>query len=95
MRDTELYFHLLGLVTPWTVCQVELSIEKMRVDVQVEHPGGIQWPCPQCTYRGTVYDHSEERTWRHLDSCQFLTYLHAQVPRIKCPRHGVLQVAVP
>ena len=24
------------------------------------------------------YDHAPERTWRHLDSCQFKTFLHAR-----------------
>ena len=32
MRDTELYRHLLGLVAPWEVSQVELSVEDGRVD---------------------------------------------------------------
>ena len=95
MRDTELYFHLLGLVKPWSVESIELSVEKLRVDVKVEHPTGYVWQCPQCAHQGAVYDHSDERTWRHLDSCQFLTYLHARIPRIKCPKHGVQQVAVP
>jgi hypothetical protein len=40
MRDTELYFHLLGLVKPWSVESIELSVEKLRVDVKVEHPTG-------------------------------------------------------
>ena len=35
-----------------------------------------------------------ERVWRHLNSCQSFTYLHAHVPRISCQMHGVLQVAV-
>ena len=95
MRDTELYYHLLGLVKPWTVGSVELSVSKRRVEVVVEHPVGLPWRCPECTYEGTLYDHSDERTWRHLDSCQFLTYLRARIPRIKCPTHGVLQVSVP
>ena len=95
MRDTELYFHLLGLVAPWRVESIELSVEKLRVDVKVNHPPEGFWQCPQCTHRGLPYDHSDERTWRHLDSCQFLTYLHARIPRIKCPTHGVQQVAVP
>jgi transposase len=42
-----------------------------------------------------LYDHAEERVWRHLDSCQFMTYLHARPPRIHCPEHGVLQVRLP
>lgn len=95
MRDTELYFHLLGLVKPWTVGTVELSVPNRRVDVAVEHPVGLLWRCPQCTFEGSLYDHSDERTWRHLDSCQFLTYLRARIPRIKCKAHGVLQVSVP
>lgn len=95
MRDTELYFHLLGLVKPWKVESIELSVEKLRVDVKVDHPTEGFWRCPQCTHQGLPYDHSDERTWRHLDSCQFLTYLHARIPRIKCPTHGVQQVAVP
>jgi transposase len=95
MRDTELYWHLLGLVQPWTVARVELSVEKRRVDVWVEHPVGISWKCPKCAHQGSLHDHSEERSWRHLDSCQFLTYLHARTPRIKCPEHGALQVGVP
>ena len=42
-----------------------------------------------------LYDHGEERTWRHLDSCQFQTYLHARPPRVACPEHGVRQVRLP
>jgi transposase len=39
--------------------------------------------------------HAEERVWRHLDSCQFMTYLHAQPPRVECPTHEVRQVRLP
>jgi transposase len=42
-----------------------------------------------------VYDHAEERVWRHLDSCQFMTYLHARAPRVNCPGHGVRQARLP
>lgn len=31
----------------------------------------------------------------HLDTCQFKTFLHARIPRVDCPEHGVLQVKVP
>ncbi|MQA93011.1 MAG: ISL3 family transposase, partial [Gemmatimonas sp.] len=43
----------------------------------------------------SVYDHADERAWRHLDSCAFLTYLHACLPRVDCPEHGVRQVRLP
>ena len=90
MRDVELYQQLLGLVAPWTVDRVELSVEGERVDIWVEHAPQVRWPCPECGTLLSVYDQAEERAWRHLDSCQFKTYLHARVPRIKCPTHGTL-----
>ena len=95
MRDTELYEHLLGLVAPWAVSEVELSVANGRVEVWVEHPGRTRFACPECERELGVYDHSEERAWRHLDSCAFLTYLHARAPRVDCPEHGVRQVRLP
>lgn len=95
MRDTELYQHLLGLRTPWTVANVELNTREHRVDVWVEHPPELTWPCPECKKAGPLYDHAEERVWRHLDSCDFKTFLHARPPRVNCPDHGVRQVRLP
>jgi len=95
MRDVELYRHLLGLESPWAVSRVELSVGEGRVDVWADHPRGTRWACPECQRELSTYDHAEERAWRHLDSCQFLTYFHARPPRVDCPEHGVRQVALP
>jgi transposase len=95
VRDTELYRHLLGISSPWTVSRVELSVEEGKVDVWVDHPRGTRWPCPECDRELSTYDHADERAWRHLDSCQFLTYLHARPPRVDCPDHGVRQIRLP
>ncbi len=95
MQDTGLYQQLLGLKSPWSVSQVELDVKQQRVDVWVEHEKDAVWSCPECSKESTVYDHAEERLWRHLDSCQFKTYLHARIPRITCAEHGILQVRVP
>src|SRR5712691_2461706 len=95
MRDVELYRHLLGLEEPWTVRSVELNVQGQQVDVWAGHAEDVRWPCPECGTPLGLYDHAEERVWRHLDSCQFLTYLHAQPPRVACPTHGVRQVHLP
>jgi transposase len=95
MRDTELYRHVLGLESPWEVSRVELSAEGERIDVWVDHPRGTRWKCPECDAMLPTYDHADEREWRHLDTCQFLTYLHARTPRVDCPEHGVLRVRLP
>jgi transposase len=95
MQDTALYQYLLGLQTPWTVSRVHLDITQQRVDIWAEHPTDVAWVCPHCTKRLPLYDHAEERTWRHLDSCQFQTHLHGRIPRVTCGEHGVVQVTVP
>ncbi|OIO01037.1 MAG: hypothetical protein AUJ51_09365, partial [Elusimicrobia bacterium CG1_02_56_21] len=95
MQDTLLYEYLLGLKSPWSVSRVNLDVKEQRVDVWAEHPDNAAWACPQCSKTLPLYDHAEERTWRHLDSCQFQTHLHARIPRVECPEHGVVQVGVP
>lgn len=98
MRDTELYQRVLGLSEPWSVRRVELNVQNHRVDLWVDPPPGVKWICPQCVGESDELccrDHAEERVWRHLDTCQFHTYLHARIPRVDCPEHGVVNVSVP
>lgn len=95
MRDTDLYRQVLGLEKPWTVERVDLDVAGQRVDIWVEHESATLWSCPQCGRELSCRDHAEERMWRHLDTCQFQTHLHARIPRVECPEHGVVQVRVP
>jgi transposase len=95
MRDTELYRHLLGVEKPWCVERVELDVKEGRVDVWTEHADGERFACPECDTVLPIYDHAPERSWRHLDSCQFMTYLHARPPRVNCSTHGVRQARLP
>jgi len=95
MESKELYQQLLGLSEPWVVERVELDVALERVEVYVGHAGGTRFACPECARELAAYDHLAERVWRHLDSCQFLTYLHASPPRVSCPEHGVHQVKLP
>ena len=91
MESVELYRQLLGLAAPWTVERIELNMARQHVEVHVGHLAGQRFACPECGRELGVYDHLTERVWRHLDSCQFLTYLHARPPRVSCPEHGVRQ----
>jgi len=94
MEVKELYRQILGIEEPWKVSQVELDVKGERIDVKVVHDENMRWPCPECGELLAVYDHAPERVWRHLDTCQFKTYLHARIPRVNCPVHGVRQVKV-
>jgi transposase len=95
VKDTELYQHLLGLQSPWFVERVELDTKAQRVSVYAGHRKDATFSCPECGSQCPLHDHDEERSWRHLDSCQFETHLRARVPRVKCGEHGVRQARVP
>lgn len=94
MDDRSLYATILGLQAPWDVERVELREAEQVVHVWVRAQAGTQFVCPECGATGPIYDHGD-RSWRHLDTCQFQTLLHAAVPRITCPTHGVRTITVP
>jgi|GEM_PF-1628901 len=95
MDSKELYTVLLGVRAPWTVTAVQMSVPRPEAVVQATHPAGTRFRCPQCERELSVFDHRAKRRWRHLDSCQFLTYLQARPPRVHCPEHGKHAVALP
>ncbi len=90
----EHYARLLGLVSPWKVARVKLSVEKLRVDIFVEYGQG-NGTCPECGTTCRVYDRSPGRVWRHLDTMQFGTYLHCEPPRTECAEHGIKTMSMP
>jgi transposase len=94
MHDKELYEKLLGLVHPWKVVNVDLNMAEAKVTVKLGHDPMTTFNCPDCGGLFTVYDH-RKRSWRHLDTCGFVTIVEADVPRVKCTDHGVKQVSVP
>jgi len=94
VQDTKLFETILGIQTPWHIGRVALDTTGERVDLWAAHED-TRWPCPECQQELPTRDHAEERMWRHLDTCQYQTFLHARVPRVDCPTHGVRQVRVP
>lgn len=95
MQDRQLYQQILGITLPWSVERVELALEQGEVRVFLEHAADAQWPCPECGRTCSLHDHERPRAWRHLDTCQYQTVLHASLPRTECPDHGVKVVRVP
>jgi transposase len=95
MDSKDLYAVLLGLKEPWTVERVDMDVAHQEVVVTVTHPPKTRFRCPSCERELAVFDHAAERRWRHLDSCQFMTFLQARTPRVECPEHGKVQVNLP
>ena len=95
MDECQLYTTLLELKAPWKVSRVSIDPEKKTVDLYIVHEKESKLQCHVCGKNCMVYDHLKERTWRDLDSIEFMTFIHANPPRISCPEHGVKESIMP
>lgn len=103
MKSARTFERLLGIKPPWRVQEVVLRMDEPHprrrgpvlggtVEIHVEHHGETR--CPECGVPCPGYD-SRHRRWRHLDTMQHQTRVHAEVPRVRCAEHGVHQLKVP
>ncbi|MCG6658047.1 ISL3 family transposase [Halomonas campisalis] len=96
MDGTQILTLGLGLEAPWVLKDQHLdtAVSPHRLDLYVEAERGSLYPCPECGKACPAHDFAD-RTWRHLNFFQHHCYLHARVPRTKCPEHGVKRIEVP
>jgi transposase len=88
------YQQLLGLPSSWKVEHVDLSLGEKRVVIELRHKDK-KVACPVCGEMCSIYDHTGEEKWRHLDTMQFETILKARLPRCQCPEHGIKTIQAP
>jgi transposase len=84
----------MGIIAPWEISRIATNEQKRRVDVYLEY-SKEDGECPECGKPTVLYDKRECRIWRHLDSCEYQTFLHCRMPRSKCPEHGIKTMTVP
>jgi transposase len=89
------YAQLLGIEEPWRVRRAQLDLLSGRVEIDVEYAAERAVPCPECGHSCARHDHAPMREWRHLNVMQFLTVIRAELPRARCPVHGVKTVMPP
>ncbi len=94
MRDLDLFEQALALDEPWRVVGSEFDPERRRLDLRIDFPKGARFACPEGDHEECEVHDTSEKSWRHLDFFQHEAYLTARVPRVRCPEHGVRQVAL-
>jgi transposase len=91
--EVALYERILGLKPPWFVDTVEFDESDDAVLVYLGIDEGEPLNCPMCGRACPRYD-KRRRRWRHLDTCQYQTFVIADVPRVTCEEHGCLMIEV-
>jgi transposase len=97
MDELGLFTAALGLSGPWRVMRTEFDVEAAQLDLYLGCERGARFACPakECAHDSCPVHDTVEKTWRHLDFFQHRALLHARLPRVRCPEHGVPQVSVP
>ena len=100
MDTTMLFTAALQLADPWKVTDVafrDADDGKREPHVTIGYAPGSRFRCPvaECGKDSCPAYDTTERVWRHLNFFQYKAYIHALVPRVACPGHGVRTVPVP
>lgn len=96
MTTEELFTQALLLDSPWQVETSSFEGEPRQLVLHLELDAKTRsLPCPECGAAGCGIHDRRERTWRHLNFWQYVTVIHAEVPRVRCKKCGVHQVEVP
>jgi transposase len=82
-------------VPPWLVKNCSFKLEEKRLDIYIDFPSGSSFTCPGCGRLDCKAYDTSERTWRHLNFFEHVTYITARLPRVECPHCGVQTVTVP
>ena len=94
MESTNFYSQILGISSPWKIVSVKLDMEAKRVEIRAEVDRKTKWAHPETKLAASLHKWTE-RTWRHLDTCQFETRIIASVPSVKHQDGSIEEIAVP
>ena len=94
MTKEELYKIILEIDSNWEVKEIRLNEELEEVTIEVIYikDKGID---PESGETCRIYDHREERRWRHLDTMQYKTFISCRIPRVQNSHGKVNTISVP
>jgi transposase len=96
MDNRDLLTAALGLGPDWEVGSVDFDGKQQEMHLHIRYRRSDVLPvCRECGKAGVhVHDYRPQK-WRHMDFWQHKTYLHAEVPRVRCEAGHVLTMEVP
>ena len=100
MDASHLFTAALRLQSPWKVGSVgfrDADGGRQELRIMIVFEPGARFHCPETGRREDacpVHDR-RGRVWRHPDFFRCKAFIHAGVPRVSCPVHGVSPVPAP
>jgi len=94
MKTEDLYQIILEIDANWSVTSIKLDPLQEEVNVFIRY-NKAKATDPVTQEQCSIYDHREERSWRHLDTMQYKTYIKCSIPRVKNNLGKVNTIPVP
>lgn len=94
MSPEDLYKIILQIDDNWSVTAINVDEPNEEVSVIISYTKAKATD-PVTNEECSLYDHREERSWRHLDTMQYTTHIKCCVPRVKNSLGKVNTIAVP
>lgn len=96
MDNRELFRAALGLGSQWNIDKIDFNQAEHELHVHLRYVMDSPLPpCRECGAAGVHIHDFRPHQWRHLDFWQHKTYLHADVPRVRCAGGHVHVLEVP
>lgn len=92
--DKEFYQQLLGFGSEWEVKEVQINTSQGEINIYMTY-NSKEWIDKETGEVFRIYDLREERTWRHLDTLQYKTFITARIPRVKTSDGNIISIKVP
>jgi len=93
MDNNELFRQALGLGVAWDIRKIDFDSAGQEFHLHLSYVMGSPLPaCRECGAAGVHIHDFRPHRWRHLDFWQHKTYIHADVPRVRCAS-GYVHVA--
>ena len=85
MTENEIFTRALSLGSGWQVYDVAFHPEDKKLRIYVQTVRGSRHSCGTCGKADCrVYDHGEEREWRHINFFQYQAVIVGKPPRVRC-----------
>lgn len=94
MTPEDFYKIILEIDENWKVTSIELDDKEEEVNVLISY-NKAKAIDPVTKEECSLYDHRDERSWRHLDTMQYKTHIKCRVPRVKNSLGKVNTIVVP
>ena len=89
------YFDLLlDLTEDWQVTEIITNYKTKEIRISIEHIGN-KCECPTTFDLCSIYDHTPQREWRHLDTMDYKTFITCKLPRITSKSGKIATISPP